>query len=287
MIGISLAVLVFDYLWRMVFLLTGRKRPFPLVVLAYHSVAPEKRDAFAWQMEQLRNWAKPCRADSGPLSSIGRRPVAISFDDGYQTLLQNVIPEVEARAIPITIFVAPAALGAAPNWTDYSGGTDCVMSEPIMTADQLRGLPQELVQIGSHSVTHPMLTDLGEQDARMELSRTTLEAIVRQTVSIFSFPYGSYNEELVALCRVAGYERVFVTHPNSATSLSDDYVIGRVKVEPEDWPIEFFLKVHGAYRWRNRWRGSVGSRYSCVGKSAAHKGEMIAQQELTRQSRSI
>lgn len=285
MIVISLAVFAFDLWWRTVYLLTGRKNTFPLVVLAYHSVAPERRRAFAWQMEQLRRWAEPCRADSGPLSSTERRPVAISFDDGYQTLLQNVIPEVQSRAIPITIFVAPAALGGPPNWTDYSGGTDCVMSEPIMTADQLKMLPHPLVQIGSHSVTHSMLTDLGDDDARMELSRATLETIIGRKVTIFSFPYGSYSQELVTLCRSAGYERVFVTHPNGATSLSDGYVIGRVKVDPEDWPVEFFLKVHGAFRWRNRWRGSVATGYSKADKSKVYKGELVTEQKLTGQIR--
>jgi peptidoglycan/xylan/chitin deacetylase (PgdA/CDA1 family) len=285
MIAISMAVFAVDLSGRLIALIAGKERSFPLVVLAYHSVAPRKRKAFARQMEQVLRWGKPCRADVGPLSSTQCRPVAVSFDDGYQTLLDNVIPEIEARAIPITIFVAPETLGSPPNWTDYSGGTDCVMSEPIVTAEQLRRLPDDTVQIGSHTVTHPMLTNLEEQDARRELSRTMLEAIIGRKVTTFSFPYGAYSSELISFCRDAGYERVFVTHPDKMTSLSDQYVISRVKVDPEDWPVEFFLKLQGAFRWRNRWRRDSAHQDSQAIRRTNNKNEPILQQTVTRETR--
>jgi hypothetical protein len=68
-------------------------------------------------------------------------------------------------------------------------------------------------------------------------------------VSLFSFPYGSFNSTLVQLCRDAGYARVFTTLPFLAFGKLEEFVSGRVTVEPTDWPIEFRLKILGSYRW--------------------------------------
>jgi peptidoglycan/xylan/chitin deacetylase (PgdA/CDA1 family) len=80
-------------------------------------------------------------------------------------------------------------------------------------------------------------------------SRARLEGLLDREVKLFSFPYGAFNERLVGLCREAGYERVFTTLPYSALSEPDEFVTGRVWAEPTDWPLEFRLKLLGAYAW--------------------------------------
>lgn len=254
-ITISLAVLVFDTLRHAFYWTVGKKAPATVVILAYHSVAREKRNSFARQMDQLLRCAKPCRADGRFGQLGGERCVAVTFDDGYQTLLDNAIPELQQRGIPATIFVVPGALGSAPNWKDYSDGTDCAMAELLLTVEQLQKLPHDLIEIGSHTMRHPMLPHLREDEVRSELSlsRVTLEEMVGSEVKLFSFPYGVFNPDLIALCRDAGYERVFITHPDSSVPSADEFVMGRIKADPEDSRLEFFLKLRGAYRWRNKW----------------------------------
>jgi hypothetical protein len=51
------------------------------------------------------------------------------------------------------------------------------------------------------------------------------------------------------LCREAGYERIFTTLPVFAFAEPGEFVVGRVRVDPTDWPLEFRLKLAGAYRW--------------------------------------
>ena len=120
-----------------------------------------------------------------------------------------------------------------------------------MTAEQLKALPTDLIQFGSHTRTHPVLTKLDEGKARDELinSRRELEAMLGRVIKAFSFPYGAYNERLIQLCREAGYDRVFTTDPVFAFRQMDDFVVGRVAAEPTDGGLEFRLKVAGAYRW--------------------------------------
>ena len=78
-------------------------------------------------------------------------------------------------------------------------------------------------------------------------SRLQLRKILGRDVTLFSFPHGAFDEELIESARAAGYQRVFTILPELA--LPDEFAIGRVAVEPSDWRLEFLLKLFGAYRW--------------------------------------
>jgi peptidoglycan/xylan/chitin deacetylase (PgdA/CDA1 family) len=252
-IAVSLGVFTVDWFRNSIRLLTGKKAPRVPAVLAYHSVSKQNRAAFARQMDILARCTKLWDAPVAHLAN-GRRTF-VTFDDGFQSTVDNALPELAQRGLPATIFVVAGALGTTPGWTDYSDGSDPAMSEPIITREQLRALPSDLIEVGSHSVTHPMFSMLSERQARTELvaSRQALEEITGREVKLFSFPYGSANADLVSWCREAGYEHVFITYPRAVFSEFNGLVVARVRVDPEDWLLEFHLKVRGAYRWRNRW----------------------------------
>ena len=231
--------------------LFGRRRSPRCVVLYYHAVPPEQRRRFARQMDILLRWATPVRADlSGPLPP-GKHYAAVTFDDGFQSVLHNALPELEQRRIPSTIFVVTSCLGQHPGW--LGDGYLANQSEITMTADQLRSLSGPLVTLGSHTVSHPYLTRLPAAEARREIedSRRDLEALANcGPVTLFSFPYGAASPELITLCREAGYRRAFTIEPVLAFSELGEFVTGRVSVNPTDWPVEFWLKLLGGYRWQ-------------------------------------
>ena len=219
------------------------------VVLYYHGVEHEHRAQFARQMDILARSVQPARADRTMPLAAGVHHVAVTFDDGYQNVIENALPELEKRRIPSTLFIVTKALGKRPPWLPDSSSSANV--EKAMSADQLRSLPSDLVTVGSHTVTHPDLPCLNEEDARREISesRATLERILNKEIKLFSFPYGAFNTKLVEWCREAGYERVFNILPTLALSDPREFVSGRVSVEPTDWSLEFRLKLLGAYRW--------------------------------------
>jgi hypothetical protein len=72
---------------------------------------------------------------------------------------------------------------------------------------------------------------------------------VSREVRTLSFPYGAFNQAIVDGCRDAGFARVFTALPVFAMTQPDEFVSGRVGTAPTDWPIEFKLKLVGAYRW--------------------------------------
>jgi peptidoglycan/xylan/chitin deacetylase (PgdA/CDA1 family) len=65
-------------------------------------------------------------------ASAGPPEVVLTFDDAYAGALQHAIPELAARGIPATIFVAPGLLGApAPWWDLLADPAEGAVPEPI------------------------------------------------------------------------------------------------------------------------------------------------------------
>ncbi len=216
----------------------------PSIVIYYHVVAPEHRKRFAAQLDALLRWAKLVRADVATPVEPTVRHVAVTFDDGSLTVLTEAFPELQKRGIPFTVFAMSGMLSQPVSWEPAP--------ERLMSADELQLLSKrDLVTIGSHTVSHPSLPTLTESSARAELrnSKLKLETLLQRKVTLFCFPYGDFNTDLVEWCRQAGYERVFTTLPGNALETSHEFVSGRVRVDPTDWPLEFYLKITGAYSW--------------------------------------
>lgn len=227
----------------------GRRARPRAVVLYYHSVRPGLRAAFARQMDLLRRLARPWNMEQEWDSSV-RRWVAVTFDDGYASVVENALPELKSRGIPFSIFFPTGSWNNRPGWV--SNPSHPFFRERVLSRAELQSLATEpLVRIGSHSVNHPNLCQLDAAAAARELagSRRELEALLSQTVDLFSFPHGAHNDSLVKQAQDAGYRRVFTVEPQLLDPSSLGYVVGRVAVEPDDWSLEFRLKLLGAYRW--------------------------------------
>lgn len=224
------------------------------MVLYYHSVPSCYRQRFENQMEIVAS-----RAKTVDLRSINRLPVdthsiAITFDDALESFSENALPVLSRLRIPVTVFAVADALGRRPWW----GDSYYLPDERVMSAHQLQSLP-DLVTVGAHTLTHVDVVSLGSDAASEEISgsREKLEALLRRSVTLFSFPFGIFNASTVRQCQEAGYERVFTTEPALTLANKDQYVIGRVKADPWDWRLEFLLKISGAYRWRAAMRSIV------------------------------
>jgi peptidoglycan/xylan/chitin deacetylase (PgdA/CDA1 family) len=68
----------------------------------------------------------------------------------------------------------------------------------MMNWDDLLSLDPRLITVGSHTLTHPILTTLSDQDIELELldSRHCLEDRLQRTVDFFCYPNGSYDKHV-------------------------------------------------------------------------------------------
>lgn len=247
---ISLAVRAGDIIRNGFLRLAGRKPRGTGVILYYHAVPAEDRESFARQMDVLVRLAKPVPADLPSPLEEGVHHCAVTFDDGFVSVLENALPELERRRIPSTIFVPSGSLGGPPKW--IKDATSPTAREVVLTAAQLAGLAErEGLTIASHSISHPNFLTLDESEAQRELSesKSALEQALGKPVTLFSFPHGKYNPSLIERAKAAGYSRVFTIAPEQIASGDSRFAIGRVAAEPTDSLLELRLKILGAYRW--------------------------------------
>lgn len=109
-----------------------------------------------------------------------------------------------------------------------------------------------LVEIGAHTVTHPVLSILpvAMQRAEVQGSKSRLEEILGQPVSSFSYPYGSrsdYTVETVTLVREAGFTSACSCFPGMVQPSTERFQLPRVQVHDCDG--EDFAR--SMWRWFN------------------------------------
>jgi peptidoglycan/xylan/chitin deacetylase (PgdA/CDA1 family) len=172
----------------------------------------------------------------------GGRTLAVTFDDAYRSTRELAEPILRELGLVGTVFV-PTAYADRPEpmrWPgidQWSGGPH-EAELACMTADDLRALAAGGWEIGSHTVSHPRLSQLAgaELDRELEQSRARVAELVGAPCRSLAYPYGDYDDAVVAAARRAGYA--------AACTLE----VGRHGGDPLRWP-----RV-GIYRGEPGWR---------------------------------
>ena len=101
--------------------------------------------------------------------------------------------------------------------------------------DQLIEMDHGGVEIGSHTVTHPILPNVDDDQMRWELSasRERLESVLNRPVTLFCYPNGSYDERTRRAVAAAGYECAVTTKPFLNEAGGDPLTLSRVPAEQD------------------------------------------------------
>jgi hypothetical protein len=106
-----------------------------------------------------------------------------------------------------------------------------------MSAEELRRLAATpLIEIGSHTRTHPRLGTLPvpEQLAEIRESKLALEAVLNRPVAHFAYPHGSAGPETAGLVKSAGFESACLASAGLVSSKTDPYRLPRMQVHNWD-----------------------------------------------------
>lgn len=126
----------------------------------------------------------------------------------------------------------------------------------MMTSEQVRGLHRGGMQIGAHTVSHPILAGLSDAAALAEIgdSKRRLEAILDEPVRLFAYPNGrpglDFSDRTVQLAREAGFEAAVTTAKGAADAKSDMFRLPRYT--PWDRSRFRFGTRLGANLWASR-----------------------------------
>jgi peptidoglycan/xylan/chitin deacetylase (PgdA/CDA1 family) len=125
----------------------------------------------------------------------------------------------------------------------------------MMTDAQVCAMHRAGVEIGAHTMTHPILTRVAPEVARREIaaSKQTLQEMIGADVRSFAYPNGrpvrDYDRTHVALVAEAGFELAVSSAWGAATAQSDRMQIPRVG--PWDRGARrYAARLAGAYRQR-------------------------------------
>ena len=111
---------------------------------------------------------------------------------------------------------------------------DVDLTEPLMmSTGQLRAWRDSGMQVGAHTVNHPILAKLSDEEALREMceSRDTLVQVLGAPVTLFAYPNGKpvedYTKQTAAIAKAAGFVAAVSTAPGVAVHGSDLFELPR------------------------------------------------------------
>src|SRR5919197_1333356 len=232
-----------------------------LAILMYHRIEPLPPGAvhttnfvrphdFAAQMAALRQWGYRSITLVDWLGyrtgrcRLPRRPIILTFDDGYRSVRDVAWPILRQHALGATTFLVSGCVGATNRWDADEAQV------PLLDAGEVRALHAEGMAFGSHGRTHRALARLPLREAVDELaqSRAELEELLGEPVRFLSYPYSNQNRAVRLAAREAGYEAAVRGRGRMNSRRTDPLQLRRIKVD--------YRTTLRALRWklfRERW----------------------------------
>jgi peptidoglycan/xylan/chitin deacetylase (PgdA/CDA1 family) len=189
-----------------------------VLVLSYHAVSADWPAALSVTPEQFEQQLRllVARGYRGVTFTEATRvppgrSVALTFDDGYRSVLELAFPIMQRLGLPGTVFVPTKFVGLErpmswPGIDRWLGGPHEHELVPLGWGE-LEELAEAGWEVGSHTVSHPYLSRLPGDELAHELTeskRACEEALGRPCVSL-AYPYGDYDEAVVLAAAAAGY----------------------------------------------------------------------------------
>lgn len=144
-------------------------------------------------------------------------------------------------------YLPPAARRIAIEFLAAKAGTQPA-KELMLTSEMIHNLDRNGIEIGAHTVSHPILTSLNDDNARQEIVRgkRDLETILGKSVRLFAYPNGKtgkdFDERHVAMVREAGFDAAFTTEIGSFSKTHDRYQLQRSRPWDQD-PLRFGMRL--------------------------------------------
>lgn len=204
-----------------------------MIALMYHRVSDDGKwpditvstENFARQIQYLKNNFKVISGDKmiAELSGDGIRDVnevIITFDDGFKDNYDYAYPILKSYDMPAIIFVA----------------TDYIPHEYALNRSEMMELMGNHIDIGAHTITHPVLASLEADEAEREIagSKKELEIMLGKEVKYFAYPYGKIGRDLakehINMVKHLGFKAAFVTDNGFISEKSDLFSLHRIGV---------------------------------------------------------
>lgn len=207
-----------------------------------------------------RSSLRVANAGTDPLDN--NHQVLLTFDDGFDSVARNALPEFRRRGWTAVVFLIAGSIGKSDDWDVRLLGR----RRPMMNWDDIRAWSGQGFEFGSHSLTHADLTALSEKALAAELagSMRVIEDALGRPARFLSFPFGRHNARVREAAVAAGYEAAFATG-GTLWDHGDPWMIPRVGITSLTSRLEFESMLRAvsmaergeASPWRHRWPARV------------------------------
>jgi peptidoglycan/xylan/chitin deacetylase (PgdA/CDA1 family) len=193
--------------------------PCDRIVLCYHAVSPTWQCSLAVTPDRLerqlaslvrRGWVGATFSQM-VLEPPAPRTLAVTFDDAFASVIELALPILRELELPGTVFAPTSFMGSRQrlSWPGIGQWADTPDARELtsMDWDDLGTLADNGWEVGSHTRTHPHLSQLDDDDLADELagSRSDCSDRLGRECTSIAYPYGDVNQHVARRARDLGY----------------------------------------------------------------------------------
>ena len=165
-------------------------------------------------------------------------PVAIDLGRGMESVTLNGVDSrrrVVEQACEAFKLMPHADAGNRLEAVLRTLGTGADSSDPVLSWDEVREMAEGGIEIGSHTLDHPVLSRLAPEEAARQIveSRLRAEDRLKRPVRFFAYPNGKRDDvtpTVKELVRKAGYTGAVSTIQGRPSPASDPFLVERIGV---------------------------------------------------------
>ncbi len=138
-------------------------------------------------------------------------------------------------------------IDALGQWADVDAQAARPTHRTLTSEELCRIARSGLIEIGAHTVTHPVLPGLDPESQVDEIGRCkrTLEEILGKTVSSFAYPFGEFDADSAGIVRGCGFHSAFTAEEEIGNRGMEPFRLPRFQAR--DWSGEEFERRLSAW----------------------------------------
>lgn len=177
---------------------------------------------------------------------IPEKSVAITFDDGFKSVLTNALPILKEFGFTATLFVniyfLERRLPESLYWHDWQ----------TLNWKEIQLLHEAGMTVGSHAFTHKILIKMSNGELKKEImeSKELIEKNIGDKIFAFSYPHGAFNKKVKKVLKENKFCCACTSIEGINNSHSDIFSLRRTEITAfEDTSLKFEKKILGSHDW--------------------------------------